>query len=75
VVSATVPTAVNLGFLVILTRLSGPSFRPTTQKILYRWESNPGPLDLYPVEVSPITSPKGKGLLPSSRLSSVKLMG
>jgi hypothetical protein len=27
------------------------------------------------VKVSPITSPKGKGLLPSSRASSVRLIG
>jgi hypothetical protein len=51
-----IPTAVNIGFLdpepllfhsdsstVVLTRLSGPHSRPTTQKNM---ESNLGPLDL-----------------------------
>jgi hypothetical protein len=53
-------TALNLGFIdrnycfflpssssVILTILSGPPVKPTaTQKILYRWEEDPGPLGL-----------------------------
>jgi hypothetical protein len=59
-VSATDPHGRNLGFLdpepllfhsssssIILRRLSEPRSRPTTsQKMWYRRESNPGPLDL-----------------------------
>jgi hypothetical protein len=45
-----------------------------------QWEPNHYPSELWRGiiinnKVSPITSPKGKGLLPSSRASSVRLIG
>jgi hypothetical protein len=65
VVSAADPYGRILGFLdrsrhfffqaarqIVLTRLSGPRSRPTTQKIRKRLESKPGPLHLWPETLS-----------------------